>query len=221
MKSITIWLLFLAGVIGAIFAIPLGLKHFLNVEEPMMTVLSESMWPVFTRGDLIFVKDIKPQNIVVGDIIVFRYNDGVAVHRVIRIDGNRVTTKGDANNVEDNPIFFDDVVGRVPLVLGRPVKVPFVGRIALFMNPETSVSLSDQPAPRLGGILLQMVRYLANPVGFTLLVLLPASALFGSYMHDILFLLGFGSESKRQRWMRMRRLEKRWGEARARRAMRV
>ncbi|MFC1958956.1 signal peptidase I [Chloroflexota bacterium] len=221
MKSLLLWLLFLTGVGVAIFAVPLGLKYFLKADEPMMTVLSESMWPILTRGDLIFVKGIDPEDVKLGDVIIFRHGDGVAVHRVVRITKDRLTTKGDANNVEDAPITFDDVVGRLPIVLGHAVKIPFVGRIALLMNPETSVSYSGEPAPGLGGTLGLMVNYLTNPVGFSLLVLLPAFALFGSYLHDIIFLLGLGDETKMRRWRRMRRLQKHWGEARARRALRV
>ena len=54
--------------------------------------------------------------------------DGVLVtHRVIKINADNRTfiTKGDANNTEDSPVLWDNMVGRVLLgipALGRPVR---------------------------------------------------------------------------------------------------
>lgn len=63
-----------------------------------IAILSNSMNPTFTRGDVVIYKDTK--NIVPGDIIVFQYGRQIIVHRVISINEYYVT-KGDANNTVD------------------------------------------------------------------------------------------------------------------------
>lgn len=48
------------------------------------------------------------------DIIVFKPTEYETVgHRIINITGNRIITKGDANNIADKPITFDQVVCKV------------------------------------------------------------------------------------------------------------
>lgn len=221
MKNLLVWLLFIIGVIGAIYAIPRLLSHALATDNPMMTVTSQSMWPVLERGDLIFIKRANREDIKIGSVIVFRHEKGMAVHRVVKIKGETITTKGDANTAADDPITYDDVVGRVPTLGNRLVKIPFVGNIALFMNPETEVSQQGQPAPGLGGVLELLRRYVANPLGFSLLVLLPLILLFSSTLGDAISRLSPDWRRKQRRRGRASRLEKRWGEARAKRALRI
>jgi signal peptidase I len=43
------------------------------------------MYPTICNGDLITVKPIKPSNICVGDIILYRHENCVVAHRVINI----------------------------------------------------------------------------------------------------------------------------------------
>ena len=221
MKNLVLWFLFIIVVVGAIYAIPQVLKRTLSIDDPMMTVTSHSMWPVLKRGDLIFIKAVDYEDIRVGSVIVFRHEDGMAVHRVVRIDDYTITTKGDANMGEDNPITSDDVVGRVPTIGDRLVKIPFVGNIALWMNPETTVSQEEQPAPEPGSVLTQMGRYVANPLGFSLLILLPAVLIFSSVFMDIIARLSPKGRRTIRLRKRVERLEKLWGRARVKRALRL
>ena len=48
-----------------------------------------------------------------GDIVVYQDGASLVVHRVIALDGETVTTQGDANNIADDPIPLADVKGRV------------------------------------------------------------------------------------------------------------
>ena len=82
----------------------------------MYTVLSGSMEPVLSVGDLIYVVPVDPKEIKEGDIITFVLNEDlvVATHRVAAIDmaKERFTTKGDANEHEDaGTVLFGNVVG--------------------------------------------------------------------------------------------------------------
>ena len=63
-----------------------------------IAILSNSMNPIFKRGDVVIYK--KEENIVPGDIIVFQYQNQMIVHRVVSINDYYVT-KGDANNSVD------------------------------------------------------------------------------------------------------------------------
>lgn len=84
-------------------------------------VLSGSMEPEFSKGDLIVVREA--EGYAVGDIVVFQDGATLVVHRIIAIDGESVTTKGDANNSADDPITLDAIKAKVLF------DIPFVGRI--------------------------------------------------------------------------------------------
>ena len=74
-------------------------------------VLSGSMEPTFSTGDLIVVREC--ESVAVGDIVVYQQSGSLVVHRVIAIDGDTITTRGDANNVADAPVERSAVQGTV------------------------------------------------------------------------------------------------------------
>lgn len=74
-------------------------------------VLSGSMEPTFSAGDLIVVKEC--DGVAVDDIVVYQDGGSLVVHRVTAVEGETVTTRGDANNVSDEPIPLSAVSGRV------------------------------------------------------------------------------------------------------------
>ena len=99
------------------------------------TVISGSMEPAYSVGDLLYVKKVNPDNIKVGDAITFILNEDlvVATHRVVDIDSEnkRFYTKGDANEIADSePVHFNNVIG-VP-----QFSVPKLGYVSSFVqNP--------------------------------------------------------------------------------------
>lgn len=64
-------------------------------------------------GDYILI--LKKSRYDIGDVITFASNNSYVTHRIVRIDGDRVTTKGDANNTEDETISSSSIVGKVIL----------------------------------------------------------------------------------------------------------
>ncbi|MBC7593509.1 MAG: signal peptidase I [Kineosporiaceae bacterium] len=73
-----------------------------------LTVLSGSMVPAFSPGDVVIATKKAPKEVKVGDVIVFNEpvgNHHVTTHRVVKIykAGTLplVQTKGDANNAND------------------------------------------------------------------------------------------------------------------------
>ena len=78
-------------------------------------VLSGSMEPALSVDDVIIVKQTEDYG--VDDMVVFNDHGILVVHRVISIDGENITTKGDANNTADEPITREVVKGKVIKVL--------------------------------------------------------------------------------------------------------
>ena len=82
----------------------------------VFSVISGSMEPTYSVGDLIYVKSVDPDSVRVGDPITFVLNENlvVATHRVIRVDAeNRhFYTQGDANDTPDaTPVHFNNLIG--------------------------------------------------------------------------------------------------------------
>lgn len=92
----------------------------------MATVLSGSMEPEFSKGDLLIVGE--PNELKINDIVVFEDGTSLVVHRIIDIEDEKLITKGDANNVEDEPITEDAVRGIVIAC------IPAVGSVIDFIK---------------------------------------------------------------------------------------
>lgn len=96
-------------------------------------VLSGSMEPTYSEGDLLYVKETDPDAIKVGDPITFVLNEDlvVATHRVVEIDSeNRYFyTQGDALDHRDGaPVHFNNLIG-------KPVfSIPLLGYVSDFVQ---------------------------------------------------------------------------------------
>ena len=82
----------------------------------------DSMYPTICDGDLVTVQPIKPSNVIVGDIILYRHKSGVVAHRVLntQVPQSSVlstqyffTLRGDAAIVLDNPVGAHQILGKV------------------------------------------------------------------------------------------------------------
>ena len=94
-------------------------------------VLSGSMEPEFSKGDLIIVKETERYD--PSDIVVYQDGNSLVVHRIIGIDGETITTKGDANNTADEPIRVSAVKGKVLFW------IPYAGRIVGFLKTPVGI----------------------------------------------------------------------------------
>lgn len=105
-------------------------------------VLTGSMEPSYPIGSLIYVKDAKPSELHVNDVITFSISPNViATHRIVELvpDENnpsiiRYRTKGDANNSEDGMLVH------YKNIIGTPVfTIPNLGYLASYIqNPPGS-----------------------------------------------------------------------------------
>ncbi len=99
----------------------------------VFNIVSGSMEPEYSVGDLIYVKEVDPTTIKPGDVISFVVNENlvVATHRVTRIDTEkqRFYTKGDANEIEDGaPVHFNNLIG-IP-----QFSIPYLGYVSDFIQ---------------------------------------------------------------------------------------
>ena len=129
----------------------IGLKTF--------SVISPSMTPAYNVGDLVYVKNVDPETIEIGDAITFVLDENltVATHRVVGIDleNSHFFTKGDANETPDsNPVHFKNLVGKVVF------KLPLLGYVADWVQnpPGTYIAVT------IGAVLLILV-FLPDMIG--------------------------------------------------------
>ncbi len=145
-RSAISWALYAGFIVGAIVAGPKLLAIALQTDTPLATITSSSMWPDLKRGDLVILKGVDSvDDIKVGEIVAFRTEDeGFVIHRVVQIEGETVTTKGDANVIEDVPWSGDQLIGKVLKVGGRLAKLPYLGSLPLFFQ-QAGDSEAGQP----------------------------------------------------------------------------
>ena len=107
----------------------------------MAVVLSGSMEPELYVNDLVFVK--ATDSYEVDDIVVYQSGNILIIHRIIEIspDGTTIVTRGDANNIADDPIDVSAIkgkmtgkirgVGGIINVLRSPLVLMMLGAVAI------------------------------------------------------------------------------------------
>ena len=77
-----------------------------------LTITTGSMKPNIDIGDMIIIKQYPRYEI--GDIITYQIdNKYLVTHRIIKKDENTYITKGDSNNIEDEPVDKAQIEGKV------------------------------------------------------------------------------------------------------------
>jgi len=120
----------------------LALLNFTRTDENGVTmgnysaynVITGSMEPAISVGDIVVVKKTEKADIKKDDVITFRIGSNILTHRVVEVrgGGNQFITKGDANRrVDQTP---DDPRGRPALeyndVIGVVIyKLPYIGNL--------------------------------------------------------------------------------------------
>ena len=96
--------------------------------------LTGSMEPTIMPDDLIIVAEQEAYEL--DDIVVYQSGSILVVHRIISIDGQSVTTQGDANPVADEAIDVSVIKGKVIAI------VPALGSLArVLKTPAATIVL--------------------------------------------------------------------------------
>lgn len=124
-----IWrvMLILLAVILAISACALAYDKFVKKSKipsvfgySVLIVASPSMTGAIEEGDAIIIK--KSDSYAVGDVITyFPADENFSVtHRIVRMEGDKFYTKGDANQSEDpDPVLIEQIAGKVAVKLDK------------------------------------------------------------------------------------------------------
>lgn len=70
-----------------------------------------SMEKSIHTGDYIMI--VKSNNLRKGDVVTYKQEGYYVTHRIVKIEKDKIITKGDANNTEDKEIEVKDVIGKV------------------------------------------------------------------------------------------------------------
>jgi len=139
--NIILWLSVLSALFMLIGSIFKNEKQLSPWGTGFFTVLTGSMTPAISPGSVIFVIETPAENIKINDILTFydtnkanKSDDIITTHRVTGIERKDsehfYITRGDANNIDDLPVSYKNVIGRVIFSL------PFLGFLpVLFRNP--------------------------------------------------------------------------------------
>lgn len=120
-----------------------------RVLNPFHVVASNSMYPQIKTGDAVVIKDVNPEEVKVGQVIIFQdpeKNGDYVIHRVVGVEKSGqvcfFTTKGDNNPVADpRKVPTGEVVGEVG------AKLPRFGKFLNFLTtPKGYVSCIAVPA---------------------------------------------------------------------------
>lgn len=124
-----IWrvMLILLAVILAISACTIAYDKFVKKSKipsvfgySMLIVASPSMTGAIEAGDAIIIKN--SDSYAVGDVITY-FPEGESfsvTHRIVRMEGDKFYTKGDANQSEDSdPVLIEQIVGKVAVKLDK------------------------------------------------------------------------------------------------------
>jgi len=90
-----------------------------------LKVAGTSMVPALWPGDLVTVRNCQPSELAPDSIVVFRQNQRLVVHRMLRREAGRIVTRGDARPCLDPPVPADQIIGCVEAATrnGRPVRL--------------------------------------------------------------------------------------------------
>lgn len=144
---VKVWNAFTTVLVMCVVVLACALVGVRLIGMQVFTVLSGSMEPVYHVGSLIYVQNVDPFALEIGDDITFLLDeDTVATHRIVGIvpdeedpETIRFRTKGVANEQEDGGLVH------YRNVIGKPVfTIPYLGYLASYIQepPGTFVAIA-------------------------------------------------------------------------------
>lgn len=122
-------------IIGLTYITDKNSKGILGFRAYIIT--TESMKPNINPGDVIIIKSVTEEELMVNDVITFNTESGINTHRITKIENEGIKTyviKGDNNNLEDeNKITFSQILGK------QILRIPVLGKIAITLQDEVYI----------------------------------------------------------------------------------
>lgn len=118
---------------GLIILMILSLYFIFNIYP--VVVVSGSMEPDIPTGSVVFI-DGDERNVRVGDIIAYKNNNVIVIHRVIERlpNENSYITKGDNNDIQDfAPVLQKQIIGK------KITSIPKLGYIVMWMQSRSGI----------------------------------------------------------------------------------
>ena len=115
-----------------------------------------SMHPTIRHGDEITVERVEPGNLKRGDIILYRFTNGLIAHRIVNIEkrnncGRTFILRGDAAVTDDAPVKPAQVLGKVVRGAGQAAaQIVFLRHVCQLHCRPRRPTLGHLP-PRGGG----------------------------------------------------------------------
>lgn len=115
------------------------------VDGAALTVLTGSMEPTFSPGDVVVIRgvDDAAREVQIGDAVTFQPvsdDPALVTHRVVgksfSSSGTTFTTRGDANGADDDPIAPAQIKGKVMF------SVPWVGHVSLWLGEHRGLAVT-------------------------------------------------------------------------------
>ena len=123
----------------AIFALAILLVGVRLFGLTPYTVLSGSMEPKIHVGSLIYVVDVDPADLQVGDTLTFKHSGNTVTHEIVEIieaenpQDRLFVTQGLTNNITDGQIPVSDIIG-------KPVfTIPLLGYVAVYIQTPVGI----------------------------------------------------------------------------------
>lgn len=93
-----------------------------------LIVLSGSMQPAIMPGDVVVIREQAPNKYKLGDVVTYLEGSIAFTHRIIAEEKGLFVLKGDNNNVADDKVAAERLIGKVVL------RIPKIGLVILFLK---------------------------------------------------------------------------------------
>jgi signal peptidase len=137
-KSIIEWTVYALLFAVIVWGTPRALAVVLHSDYPIAAITSGSMWPDLKQGDIVFIKGISDKSeVALGEIVVYENEKGFTIHRVVKLNDETLVTKGDANNMEDQPIAYGQLIGEAVEWRDKVIRIPYLGRLSIMFKQKS------------------------------------------------------------------------------------
>lgn len=93
------------------------IRKSLEQNKLCFKALGSSMFPFVRNGDMVTIKKVKSDTLLVGEIVFYEKDGSFCLHRFLKRNSkNEIITKGDNQPILDTPISSEDVLGKLIII---------------------------------------------------------------------------------------------------------